>query len=95
VKVDISRSEKLEFDPVLKPVFINYSDLVEHELLCYPLEEVLIEKLRSVIQWMQARENKNGNNGYTANVPALVEPRGVEPLSKHIRRKLSTCLFHY
>jgi len=24
-----------------------------------------------------------------------VEVRGIEPLSKHIRRKLSTCLFHY
>ena len=56
VKIDISRSEKLEFEPVKKNVFIGYSDLEEHELLCYPLEEVLVEKMRSVMQRMQARD---------------------------------------
>jgi predicted nucleotidyltransferase component of viral defense system len=56
VKVDISRSEKLVFPPVPQRVIINYSDLDEHVLLCYPLEEVLVEKLRSVMQRMQARD---------------------------------------
>lgn len=56
VKVDISRSEKLEFDPVMKSVLIGYSDLTEHQLLCYPLEEVLVEKLRTMMQRMQARD---------------------------------------
>jgi predicted nucleotidyltransferase component of viral defense system len=56
VKVDISRSEKLEFKPVMKPAFIDYSDLEDYELLCYPLEEVLVEKLRTVMQRMQARD---------------------------------------
>jgi predicted nucleotidyltransferase component of viral defense system len=56
VKVDISRSEKLEFKPVLNPAFIDYTDLEEYDLLCYPLEEVLIEKLRSVMQRMAARD---------------------------------------
>ena len=56
VKVDISRSEKLEFAPVLNPAFIDYSDLEDYNLLCYPLEEVLIEKLRSVMQRMAARD---------------------------------------
>jgi uncharacterized protein len=56
VKADISRSEKLVFPPILQPVIINYSDLDEHVLLCYPLEEVLVEKLRSVMQRMQARD---------------------------------------
>lgn len=56
VKVDISKSEKLEFEPVLNPAFIDYSDLEEYRLLCYPLEEVLIEKLRSVMQRMAARD---------------------------------------
>lgn len=44
VKVDISRSEKLEFKPVIQTVLLGYSDLTEHQLLCYPLEEVLVEK---------------------------------------------------
>lgn len=56
VKVDISRSETLVFAPVLKDVYINYSDLQNHQLLCYSLEEVLVEKMRCVMQRMQARD---------------------------------------
>jgi predicted nucleotidyltransferase component of viral defense system len=56
VKVDISRSEQLGFAPVMKNAFIGYTDLEEHQLLCYPLEEVLVEKMRSVMQRMQARD---------------------------------------
>lgn len=56
VKVDISRSEKMVFEPVMNAVFIGYSDLEAHQLLCYSLEEVLVEKMRSVMQRMQARD---------------------------------------
>lgn len=56
VKVDISRSEQLVFEPIMNDVFIGYSDMEEHQLLCYPLEEVLVEKMRSVMQRMQARD---------------------------------------
>lgn len=56
VKIDISRSEQLVFEPVMKDVFIGYSDMEEHQLLCYPLEEILVEKMRSVMQRMQARD---------------------------------------
>lgn len=56
VKVDISRSEQLQFAPVMMPVQLAYSDQEDHQLLCYPLEEVLVEKLRSVMQRMQARD---------------------------------------
>ena len=37
VKVDISRSEKLAFKPLLQNVLPVYSDLTEHQLLCYSL----------------------------------------------------------
>lgn len=50
IKVDISRSEQLQFKPVMKDIFLSYSDQEKHQLLCYPLEEVLVEKLRSVMQ---------------------------------------------
>ena len=56
VKVDISKSEKLQFKPISKVVFLTYTDLEEHKLLCYTLEEILVEKLRSVMQRMQARD---------------------------------------
>jgi uncharacterized protein len=56
VKIDISRSEKLVFAPVWQNMILNYSDQGEHKLLCYSLEEVLVEKLRSVMQRMEARD---------------------------------------
>lgn len=56
VKVDISRSELICFDHVTKPGIGLYSDQDEFELLCYPMEEILIEKMRSVIQRMQPRD---------------------------------------
>lgn len=56
IKVDISRSEVLEFEPVYKNIFLSYSDQDNHKLLCYRLEEILVEKLRSIMQRMQARD---------------------------------------
>jgi predicted nucleotidyltransferase component of viral defense system len=56
VKVDISRSETLVFEPIMQKAFLGYTDQEDHELFCYPLEEVLVEKLRSVMQRMQARD---------------------------------------
>ena len=56
VKVDISRNEQLVFEPVTKSIFTDYSDLEEHQLWCYPLEEILVEKMRSIMQRMQARD---------------------------------------
>lgn len=56
VKVDVSRSEKLAFETTKQEVTLSYSDQAKHHLLVYPLEEVLLEKLRSVMQRMQARD---------------------------------------
>lgn len=56
VKVDISRSEQLVFEPVKKDILVAYSDLEANQLLCYPLEEVLVEKMRCVMQRMAARD---------------------------------------
>ncbi|MDZ4663982.1 MAG: nucleotidyl transferase AbiEii/AbiGii toxin family protein [Bacteroidota bacterium] len=41
---------------ILLSVLCNYSDLEKHKLLCYTLEEVLVEKMRTVMQRMQARD---------------------------------------
>lgn len=56
VKIDISRSEKLIFEMNNQDVIISYTDQEPHQLLCYQLEEVLVEKLRSVMQRMQPRD---------------------------------------
>lgn len=56
IKIDISRSEKLEFEPVQRDVICTYSDAEPYSLLCYSLEEVWVEKMRSIMQRMQARD---------------------------------------
>ncbi|MEZ5070724.1 MAG: nucleotidyl transferase AbiEii/AbiGii toxin family protein [Bacteroidales bacterium] len=56
IKVDISRNEEMQFDPIPSLVNLGYSDQKQHPLLCYSLEEILIEKLRSIMQRMQARD---------------------------------------
>ncbi|WP_409029322.1 nucleotidyl transferase AbiEii/AbiGii toxin family protein [Gracilimonas sediminicola] len=56
VKVDISRSELLCFDSETRPAIGLYSDQDDFELQCYSLDEVLIEKMRSVMQRMQPRD---------------------------------------
>jgi len=56
VKIDITRKEVLEFAPVVKPVFIHYSDLQFFDFLCYPLEEVLIEKMCALMGRTQPRD---------------------------------------
>ena len=56
VKVDITRLEQLVFEPLIKKAFVEYTDLEAYALLCYSLEEVLLEKMRCVMQRMQARD---------------------------------------
>ena len=81
VKVDISRSEKLEFKPVVKKVFIEYSDLEDYELLCYPLEELLVEKLRCTMQRTQPRDY------YDIWYLVEVEEMNVEYFTNEFRNK--------
>jgi len=56
VKVDISRGEQLEYDPVFKDGIVNYSDMEETPILCYSFEEVQVKKLRSVVYRLQSRD---------------------------------------
>jgi predicted nucleotidyltransferase component of viral defense system len=56
VKIDISRDEELVFEPSMNDAFICYSDLEKYKIICYKLEEILVEKMRSVMQRMQARD---------------------------------------
>jgi predicted nucleotidyltransferase component of viral defense system len=71
IKIDIARSEKLEFAPILRPAITKYSDSSPHQLLGYPLEEIIVEKLRAVMQRMQARDYYD--------IWYLLEIHGIEP----------------
>lgn len=93
LKVDISRSEQLQFDSVMQGTFLDYSDQEEHKLLCYPLEEVLVEKLRSVMQRMQARDfydiwylleiHEMDVAFYTIEFRAKCESKEIDPTDFH------------
>lgn len=103
VKVDISRSEQLQFEPVMQDTFLGYSDQEEHQLLCYPLKEVLVEKLRSVIQRMQARDfydiwylleiHEMDVAFYTIEFRAKCESKEIDPVGFH--KKLEERLPQY
>jgi predicted nucleotidyltransferase component of viral defense system len=93
VKVDISRSEQLQFEPVMQGTFLGYSDQEDHQLLCYPLEEVLVEKLRSVMQRMEARDfydiwylleiHEMDVSFYSVEFKAKCESKEIDPTDFH------------
>ncbi|MEA2031564.1 MAG: nucleotidyl transferase AbiEii/AbiGii toxin family protein [candidate division Zixibacteria bacterium] len=56
VRVDIAFEEKLVSDPNMKTIFSGYSDDVDSELAVYSLEEILSEKLRSILQRGKSRD---------------------------------------
>lgn len=58
VKIDITRGEKLLFKPIFCPIFKTYNDLPKEDfsLQCYPLEEIMVEKLVALIGRTQPRD---------------------------------------
>ena len=103
VKVDISKSETLEFDPVIKDAIINYSDLEDYKLLCYTLKELLVEKLRCVMQRMQPRDyydiwylleiEEMKIDFYEEEFINKCESKGLDP--KEFHKKLNKKLLQY
>ncbi|MBW7891141.1 MAG: nucleotidyl transferase AbiEii/AbiGii toxin family protein [Chitinophagaceae bacterium] len=57
-KIDITRSEKLEYPVEQRSVFILYSDLPEQsfQLQCYSLSEVLVEKMTALMGRTEPRD---------------------------------------
>ncbi|MET3980311.1 putative nucleotidyltransferase component of viral defense system [Mucilaginibacter sp. UYP25] len=58
IKVDITRGEVLVYEPVQKMLFTDYSDMedLSCELQCYPLSEVLIEKMAALMGRTEPRD---------------------------------------
>ena len=56
LKVDITRGEILEFEALERRIFSEYSDSDEFVLLCYSLEEILIEKMCALMGRTQPRD---------------------------------------
>jgi predicted nucleotidyltransferase component of viral defense system len=57
IKIDIANDEMLCNDPVEKKVNNEYSDLTdEFKINCYPIEEIITEKMRSLMQRTMPRD---------------------------------------
>jgi predicted nucleotidyltransferase component of viral defense system len=57
LKIDITRNEILCFDTPYKSIFRTYSDLESNfQIKCYSKQEVLIEKMRSLMERTQPRD---------------------------------------
>ena len=56
IKVDISTDELVINPPIQKTLLQTYSDQLDCKLFCYSLEEVLTEKMRSLLQRTRSRD---------------------------------------
>lgn len=56
IKLDLSFNEPIILTPNNKEIHSEYSDKEKHSLLAYPLEEVLAEKIRSILQRAKTRD---------------------------------------
>jgi len=56
IKLDLSFSEHIILAPESRIILSEYSDKESHALLAYPLEELLAEKIRSILQRAKTRD---------------------------------------
>ncbi|MBI4980770.1 nucleotidyl transferase AbiEii/AbiGii toxin family protein [Candidatus Woesearchaeota archaeon] len=56
IKLDLSFNELVVLKPNKKPIISEYSDQEKHPFLVYPLEEILAEKIRSILQRGKTRD---------------------------------------
>jgi len=56
IRLDISLDEKLVTEPVLKGMDSQYPDIVKYEVGVYSIEEILVEKIRSILQRGKSRD---------------------------------------
>lgn len=56
IKLDFSFNEQVILPPRKMKILSEYSDKGEHSILVYPLEEILAEKIRSILQRAKTRD---------------------------------------
>jgi predicted nucleotidyltransferase component of viral defense system len=56
LKLDISLDEKLVLEPVWETIRTGYPDVPDFRVKAYPLKEILVEKLRSLMQRSRSRD---------------------------------------
>lgn len=58
VFVEISRNEKICFPPIFRAIHHEYGEKLDGQVLCYSLEEIVLEKLRGILQQTQKIHEK-------------------------------------
>nr|MDO8100842.1 nucleotidyl transferase AbiEii/AbiGii toxin family protein [Candidatus Njordarchaeota archaeon] len=56
IRHDVSLSEKMVLEPERRPIRADYPDLPEFRVLVYSLNEILVEKIRSIMQRGYSRD---------------------------------------
>jgi predicted nucleotidyltransferase component of viral defense system len=56
IRVDISLDENIYQNPIKKAIIKNYNDDIDASILTYTLEEIIAEKLRSILQRGKSRD---------------------------------------
>lgn len=56
IKLDLSFNEPIILNPQSKEIRSEYSDKENHDILIYPIEEILAEKIRSILQRAKTRD---------------------------------------
>lgn len=56
IRLDISLNEKVITEPVLKLIDSRYPDIGRYDVGVYSLEEILVEKIRSILQGGKSRD---------------------------------------
>ncbi|OGO94860.1 MAG: hypothetical protein A3F10_05485 [Coxiella sp. RIFCSPHIGHO2_12_FULL_42_15] len=53
IKIEITHDEPVILPPEYKPILHNYEEALECIVVCYPIEEIIAEKLRALLQTHQ------------------------------------------
>lgn len=58
IKIDLTRGEVLCYEPESRAIFADYSDMedLSPEIMCYPLSEILIEKMAALMGRTEPRD---------------------------------------
>ncbi|MEZ4768057.1 MAG: nucleotidyl transferase AbiEii/AbiGii toxin family protein [Caldilineales bacterium] len=78
LKIEITRDELVVLPPATRPLLHSYPEELAVALWCYPLEEIVAEKLRALLQ--SGRVSKTGDGGVTG-LPRLL--RSVADLHRN------------
>ena len=61
VMIEISKDERLLLPPISRPLIHEYGEPIEQQILVYPLEEIILEKLRAILQHTKKLHERDWN----------------------------------